>query len=453
MKSETFIVRANKDKDTRQVITCSIEDILVKELPISVVFFYRKSFHYDALMNSLKEVLSDFPVFAGRLKNVNNNLCIHCNNKGVLFSVRKEDCTLDHFLDKLPTIQTKRLVDTIDPKKAISNQNALMTIKLTSFICGGMALGVCWHHSIGDMHTFMYFMKAWSNTVNKKEYILPLIVREREEYIPIEIKPEKIDKTISSVRYLDTIEYFRLMFYLLFQAWNKVPLVFYFSENELKNMKQNFSEITNQKLSKNDVLCAHLFSIISDLDKYKKERYLTIPVNYRSRTNLPSNILGNFVSCINILNSQRVAPFQLAKDLRTSVDNFKHHMNLFSTREYIEHNGGIRKINRFFDTYFEKNIDPLKRALLISNWANFGVYDVIFGESNPIFFTFFGSYLIPWLSSIYEGFSNNGLIYSAVLPSKLAKKLMQDDNLGKIHKYRARKEAMPELVGKLGWLL
>ncbi len=443
MKSETFLVQANNH--TQQLITCATVDRLVKNFPVSVVFFYRKSIHHNILIDALKKVLSDFPIFAGTLKNIDGNLYIDCNNKGVLFSVTKEDCTLNQILNELPIIEKKRLVDIINPKKVISDQSPIITIKIKNFTCGGMSIGVCWHHSIGDMHTFMCFMKAWSNTVNKEEYVLPLIVRERDKYL--EANLEKDENLTPGVRYLKTIKLLKLFFYMLLPAQNKLSFGFYFSEKELKNMREEFSAKTGQKLSRNDVLCAHIFSIIAELDAYNKKRYLSIAVNYRARTKLPQNILGNFVSSINILTNQRVDPFQLAKDLRASVDNFQRlHMNFFSTKKYIEQNGGIKQIDRFVPT----SIDPLKRTLLVTNWTNFGVYELTFGDSELFYFTPFGDAPLPWLSVIVEGFSNNGLVYYAALPSKLAKKLMQKNNLSKIHKYREQKEIIPEQIGKLG---
>ena len=141
---------------------------------------------------------------------------------------------------------------------------------------------------------------------------------------------------------------------------------------------------------------------------------------------------------------------ELANDLRKSLDNFGHlHMDFFSTKEYIEQKGGVKRIDKFV----LKGVDPGRRGLVITSWAKFGVYDVVFGESKPFFFMPLSDFPVPWISSIVEGFSNDGLLYSADLPTKLAKKLMQEDNLNKIHKYRDDKEVMPELAGKLGWLL
>ncbi len=446
MKQQTFIVQANRH--VQQVITCSVADQFTKNIPVPVVFFYRESFEYQELIECLKEVLSDFPIFAGILKQERHNLYIDCNNQGVQFEIKTEDSTLNQILEEFTTIKKDKLINMINPQKVISSQSFVMNIQLTYFACGGMALGICWHHSVGDMHTFMQFMKAWSNSVNKKEYTPPLIVQERNKYL--EDKIEESNNDTPGVRYLSGIELLKLVFYSLFQARDKISLRFYFSENELNNMKQSFSENTTINLSINDVLCAHLFSIISELDDYNQERYLSIAINYRYRINLPKNLLGNFVSSIDIVSNQITQPLQIAEELRMSVDNFRQRqMNFLATKKFIEEKGGLKNLNRFIS----KGIDPLKRTLLITSWANFGTYDITFGDSKPFYFSSFGEYPFPWLSSITEGFSKNGRIYSVLVPSKLAKKLMQDDNLRKIHSYRDDKEVMPELVRKLEWLL
>ncbi|MEA5534979.1 acyltransferase [Crocosphaera sp. XPORK-15E] len=445
METATFLVQANNNN--QQTIACSITDQLLKNLPVSVIFCYKKGIDNNLLIDSLKEVLSNFPLFAGTLININQILHIDCNNQGVHFSITKENGTLDQIIKELPTIQKKRLINTINPKKVISDQSPILTIKLTNFACGGMILGVCWHHSIGDMHTFMYLMKAWSNTLNKKEYVLPLIVKERDNYLQENL--EKNSNIMPGVRYLNTRELFKLFSYFLLSARNKLSLQFYFSQNELNNMKKEFLERNQKKLSVNDVLCSHVFSIISDLDSYNTKRTLAILVDYRVRTNLPQNLLGNFISSIKILTDQNINCFQLATELRESVDNFQErHMDIFSTQEYIEKNGGIKKIDKFLKT----SIDPINRTLLISNWTKLGVYDIIFENSKPFYFTPFGDYPFPWLSSVCEGFSNDGLLYSVILPSKLAKKLMQENNIQRIHKYRDQSEVMPTLVEQLEWL-
>ena len=455
MKAENFLVRA--DRHVNQIVTCSILDRLFQNLPVSVVFFYRESIESDVLVNALKKVLSDFSIFAGTLKNINNDLCIDCNNRGVLFSVVRSDSTIDRILDEFPIIDKQELVDLINPKQSISNQSPVMTVKLTYSTCGGMLMGICWHHSIGDMYTFMQLMQAWSSSTNQQEYEIPITLHDRDKYL--QSKLEQNDCAVSGVRYLSIRESLELELYMSSEARNKIVLQFYFSDDEINNMKQELSEQAARKLSKNDVLCSHLFGIISELDGdnspkerlHQRAKSLSIVVNYRSRLELSPNILGNFVSWLDISTSKQVDPVRLSQNIRDSIDNFQRlHMDFFATKNYINENGGIEKIDRFII----KGIDPINRTLLITNWSNFGVYDVIFGDSQPFYFATLSEELpFPWLSVINEGFANSGLIYTVVLPSKLAKNLIQDDNLQKIHRYRDRHEVMPEVVEKLGWLL
>lgn len=446
MKPTKFLVQANSHE--QQLITCGIEDQLLKKFPISVVFFYQKSVPHHTLVEALKEILSDFPLFAGTLKNINGNLCIDCNNQGILFSVNKDNDTLAQILQQLRNIQQKKLINSINPQQVISNQSPIMTIQLTYFACGGMALGVSWHHSIGDMHSFICFMKAWSNKVNQEKYVLPLIIQQRDKYLQENL--QKNENLSSGVRYLKLKEFLQLIFYLLLPVKNKRVLQIYFSEDELKNMKQDFLVKTAQNLSTNDVFCAYLLGILSELDPSSEIKSLSIAVNYRSRMKLPENILGNFISFMTLINNQKFEPLQLAQNLRASIDNFPQlHMNFFSTQKYIEQNGGQKKIDRFLYT----GIDPMKNQLLITNWSKFGVYDINFLDSKPIYFTPFSDSPFPWLSVIVEGFFNQGLIYSVALPNKLANILMHKDTIRKIHQYRDRQEIIPEFIQKLEWLL
>ena len=446
MNSQTFLVRANKH--TPHIVSCSTTDILLKNLPVPVVFFYRQAIDRDTLIDSLKQLLSDFPIFAGRLKSINDNLIIDCNNRGVEVCVTKENLPLEQLLQELPTIKRSRLVNTIDPKKAIADGSPITTIKIAYFADGGMTIGVCWHHSIGDMQTFICMMRAWSKIVNGREYDLPLIVLERDKHL--ESYLEKNNNVNPNIRYLKIKELLNLLLYKLFPARNKVNLKFYFSDSELINMKDRISSQADRKLSKNSALCSHVAYFVSNLDAYDKKRKLAIAVNYRTRIALQPNILGNFVSSINVPIERGFKPFQIAENIKESIDSFAElHLDYFSTKEYIEQNGGMKNNARFIST----TIDPLKRTLLITNWSNFGVYDIVFGDSKPFYFSYFGNSPFPWLSSIVEGFDGRGLIYSVWLPKKLAKKIMQESNLNEIHQYRDGKEVLPEYVTKIEWLL
>ena len=309
---DPFFVQATNHH--QQLIRCNISDQLLSNIAVPVVFFYEKSIDYNLMIESLKEVLNDFPVFAGIMRNIDNYLHIDCNNKGVLFSITKDDCILGVVIKELLNTKAERLVNIINAKKTIRDQSPIMTIKLNYYACGGMSLGVCWHHAIGDMHTFMLFMKAWSNKANNKVYNFPLIVKDRDEYLQLNLKNN--NNKVSGVRFLKTIDLLELVFYMLLNSDNYLPLVIYFSENELRNMQEEFSKMNDKKLTVNDSLCSHLFDLITKFDDYDKDRYLSVVINYRDRVKLPLNILGNFISTIIIPNKKIANSFHLAKNIR-----------------------------------------------------------------------------------------------------------------------------------------
>ncbi|MBE9060501.1 acyltransferase [cf. Phormidesmis sp. LEGE 11477] len=443
--STPLLVRASQQ--TPQVITCSITDRFVERFSISVAFFYREKLSYKLLIVALEKVLIDFPIFSGRLKRVNNDLLIDCNNEGVQFSFCFENGSLVQALEDLSQTNLKKLVDPLIAKDVLAGQSPVLTIRFTQFDCEGTALGICWHHSLGDMHTFMRFMKAWSATVNGEKYAPPLVAKDRHSYFQRRITRK--EKASSSVRYLKLEEWLRLTCYMITTGRQKTSIKIYFSDNEIENMKRVFSRQARQALSRNDVLCAHLFGLITDLDNYKEDRCLAIALNYRNRTGLSQGLLGNLIDTVDIVLPQDACPFVVAQAIRKGIENFEtEHLSVMSTHRYVEDNGGVRKIQRFVS----RGVDPMRRSILMTNWSKFGVYDISFLEANPLYFTSVDDLPVPWICTIVEGFSNQGLICSAHLPAKLVQKLKQPNMLKRLHQYRDPKETHPSQIENLAWL-
>ena len=436
-------------KHTPVSIRCSVTDKLLSNIPVSVVFFYKQGIPLDDLVEALSQVLIDFPVFAGVIDSINDDLYINCNNQGVHFSVTKNDRRLDDMLKLLPQLKQKHLVDLVNPKKAKSGKSPIFTIRVTRFACGGMAIGACWHHSIGDMHTFMYLMRAWSDTMNHMEYEKPLIVEDRDEYSASTMDLEDNHHDNSGIRYLEGKELIRFMLYMMFRARNKREIMYYFSESELRNMCHAYSEKAGMQLSRNDTLCAHLFGIINEIDVPTPNRLLSIAVDYRRRTNLPRQLLGNYITSLRFNENQNPDSNTLARNIRTSVNDFKNQFDYFASKNYLEQHPRGNQSGRFI----AKAIDPLNRALLITNWAGFGVYDVSFNGARPFFFTPLDAFPFPWLTSISEGPENQGLVYNANLPNHLCDKLVQKNNVQRVHQYQDPNESRPESISQLKWLL
>lgn len=448
-KASSQFIRAKRvaQPDCRTVI-CSTIDQLFKGMAVPVTFFYEEHLNISVLRESLETVLADFSIFAGRLKAVDHKLLLECNNAGVQFSHQTLNGSTAQMLKEIPTVDWQQFVDMIDPKRAIARQEPLLTVKVSHFTAGGTALGLCWHHALGDMHTFMQLMKAWSAAANGLSYEPPIAIEDRNVYIESQVADN--GNNTPTIRYLDTRSLIGLMSYMLFRARRKTFARFYFSEDELNNMKQTLSQKAGQKLSRNDALCAHLCSWTAEFTPDWSGRYFGMPINCRVKTQLSKQALGNFIEVAMIRVDEGIQTHLLAKKIRHVVSNFEsQYVSYFANLACIEKQGK-EKISRFIS----RGVDPVNKTLTITNWTRFGVYDIIFSGSKPVYFTPSptGGSSPPWLALIVEGFSQQGLLYSAGLPSKTMKRLMRPDALQKLHQYRSAEKSLSPLA-QLPWVL
>ena len=170
----------------------------------------------------------------------------------------------------------------------------------------------------------------------------------------------------------------------------------------------------------------------------------------KKRTQLSKQALGNFIEIVPISVDSNAESYRLAKTIRGIVDNFEaQHLGYFANLSLVEDKGGIEQLSRFIN----QGVDPINESLTVTNWTNFGIYDIAFCGQKPFCFQLFDNAPFPWLSSIMEGFSNRGLLYSAVLPSTMMKKVTQPDALRALHRYRSAEDPKLDQLARLPWLL
>jgi hypothetical protein len=428
---QVFLVKALEHQ--QQSIKCSLNDHFVSCTPVPVVFFYRAIIASNLIVEALQKVLQDFPIFAGILVKRSHQLYIDCNNQGVQVKITHSDTSLFQILSNIKHLQKATFVDLINPTQTFRKHMPLLNIKL-SYYSDGMAIGYCWHHSVGDMSTFMEFLKAISACAQGKNYQKSLIVEDREDYLKqwvtnqIQITREKQSTNLKYLTFTD-------IFYFLKQIFlPKRSVYLYFNNDEIENLRETLSNKVGQKLSRNDVLCAHLLDLLTICRKDDSTRHnTTIVVNIRTRIGILTNVLGNYLGAVSVsfLKSNNVEV--IARDINLSVKNFLNNSFHFNeTQEFVQKCGGIKKINRIIPEAFL----PKNKNLIISNWTNFGVYSIDFGICIPYLFLPVGETPLPWVSCIVEGFDNEGLLITMVLPSKVGKQLEHPSICSRIHSYR-----------------
>lgn len=423
---DLYLVRAKKHQHSS--IKCSLGDHFVFHTPVSVVFFYRKSIPAELFIHALEHVLNDFPVFAGILFYQQEHLNIDCNNQGVQLRIVHSQDSLFDSLDEIQKLKTRSFIDAIHPKKFLRQRKPVLTIKL-SYYEDGLAIGYCWHHSVGDMATFMQFLTALSAFAKGESYSLPIIAADRDEYLSQWTQNRSVTNLMSGR--LSILGFFDILRFVTQIYLPKKNLYLYFSASEMSNLKNSLSIQAGKDLTRNDALCAHLLNLVSQCRKDKVSSYnMSVVLNFRERIGIPGNALGNFVDALAFKHTQPWKTELVASSIHAAVQGYKS-FNSTAIKEFLQNNGGIKNIARIIPQDFL----PQHKNLIITNWSNFEVYSIDFGVIKPSLFLPVGQALLPWVSCIVEGFENKGLLTNLALPRKVADRLSHPAMQAQIHKY------------------
>ncbi|CAL1352915.1 unnamed protein product [Linum trigynum] len=125
----------------------------------------RGFFNCRVLKESLSQALITFFPVAGRLAQAQDGTGrfeIDCNGQGVLFVEAETDVTISELGDFQPAPELMQLVPQVDFSKGISSF-PLLLVQVTRFRCGGVCLGIGYHHAVSDGKGFYNLLTAWSS--------------------------------------------------------------------------------------------------------------------------------------------------------------------------------------------------------------------------------------------------------------------------------------------------
>ncbi|XP_030517275.1 acetyl-CoA-benzylalcohol acetyltransferase-like [Rhodamnia argentea] len=171
IESKKLIKPSAPTVDHLRKLKISFIDQFQLPIYIGVIFFYssKNDVHYPSfvpiserfrlLEKALRETLTLFYPLAGRY--VEEKCLVECDDQGVEFLEAKADGTLDQFLhgetdpdDVLSHLATQ-------PHQMDLIGSPLVVVQMTTFTCGGMAVGLHISHRIADMHTISSFLSTW----------------------------------------------------------------------------------------------------------------------------------------------------------------------------------------------------------------------------------------------------------------------------------------------------
>ena len=430
---------------TGAVVRCGLMDTVLADLAVSVVYFFAEAVDEQRLADGLARALERIPVFGGRLRTVDGALEIVCDGSGVPMDSYDVDESLAEAMGRV-TLPGAELVDHVQAARARAGGLPLLTVRVSRLADGGTALGVSWHHALGDVQTFVLLMRAWSAAVEGGRLPEVELVADHDAHLDRVLPPEDCGRPGFRLTEPEEAEFLAREVASSVRANRTVQV--YFGDAETDRMRQAFIAAAGRKLSAGDVLCAHVVCAIRELDGDVETRGLTVPVNVRRPLGLPDTVVGNLLSEIHLDCAGGGGPEQLAVELREAVQDFTtSHLNLRANTAFLAAIGRER-----LGECAPLGFDPARRRFTFSNWSRFGAYGISFGGLRPVFFSPAANLQLPWVSWMVEGFENTGSLFTVVLPTRLAGRLRSTEGSAVLHRFRAAGDVLPataEAVRKL----
>ncbi|KAM7269511.1 hypothetical protein ACFE04_025008 [Oxalis oulophora] len=227
----------------------------------------------NRLKQSLSEVLTDFYPLAGCVK---ENFYVDCNDQGVPYKEARVNCRLSDVVGNPVPGELRKLV----PFELDNAKEFLAGVQFNVFECGGIGIGVCVSHKIGDALSLFTFVKTLA-AVSREEKNIP-----HPEFISAKLFPPKnvsgFKTTIGIVKN------------------NIVTKRFVFKSSEIESIRRIYTLQNRRPPSRVEALSAFIWSrfvAATKINKPHPDRFYTIlhAVNLRPRIDpsLPEHSFGN----------------------------------------------------------------------------------------------------------------------------------------------------------------
>ncbi|KAL7145699.1 hypothetical protein ABFS83_07G104800 [Erythranthe nasuta] len=348
------------------------------------IFFYdpilsnnRKQQIMLQLAESLSEILPKFYPLAGRY--IKNDGFVDCSDQGVEFVEAEaidDDVDFNDLVSKMEMEELNLLLSRTPHQIDESPKDPLLSIQVTEFKCGGLAIGVSVSHRIFDGYSFGMFVDAWSTANNNHPNpcgeikICPC-------FDLATMFPGYGPRPGPSVT----------------RSYRPSPIVkkFSFNKDAIASARSKLVTRPNSYYSRVRVVSAVLAKALIGVDRAKhggKSRTYLIcqAVNMRGRTTPPVHkySCGNFALMSaaqfsetreNIIGVQELVDNMgdsVIKTLADIAEALSQSVKLHSTIKEISTNIMVKKSTG------EVNV------IYFTDWSKFGLYDVDFGWGKPV---------------------------------------------------------------------
>ncbi|KAJ0094107.1 hypothetical protein Patl1_16844 [Pistacia atlantica] len=338
-----------------------------------LLLFY--SFNGDAadshrLKKSLSDTLTHFFPLAGRVK---DNIEIDCSDYGAVYVEARVACLLSDFLKQPNADALKEFLPVEVDSTEAAGRDALLLVQSSFFSCGGVAIGVCLSHKLGDAATLSTFIKSWAAANIGSE------LQQRPLYIASSLFPTmSFSEGVLPPPAL-----------LNFTKGKCVVKRFVFDAPKIAALKSIAASASVQQPTRVEVVTALIWKCAMNASRsnsgFSKLSLLSQSVNIRRRTEppLPDDSIGNLVGYFPAQKDESDIELQgLVRELRTGKQDF--------SKKYV------KKLQS--EVAYEEITESLKEELcmlishdmefyICTSLCNFSFYDIDFGWGKPTWVT------------------------------------------------------------------
>lgn len=418
-------------------IRCNVADAIVANLAMHIVFFFERHLDTHVLAGAFAQALTNLPVFAGRMAIDNRGMRIRCDGRGVPFTSVSSGRTLQEAIHAASNDTGGWLIDPVNGPVARWGRGPLCTVRVTHLADDATAIGVSWHHAIGDIQTLMHLMNAWAAAAAGKSVAQPLIVEDRVDYLDKHLPADGAAEP--GVRCLGLVELARSAVYLAKDARKQRTLSCYFGDDEIARLREAYESRT--RLSANDAVCAHISEAVMQADTTVDRRTLAIAVNARSRCGLDPMLVGNIITTLNVDVQRGEAARSIAERIRDHVDHFADaHCDMRINQRFLDGAGALRAARCVTVSF-----NPARWNPVITNWSGFGAYRVQFEAANPCYYTPLMKLPVAGGGVLTEGSGGRGLVFQMALPPKEFEAMCTPAMQAHLHRLRRADDRIPAL--------
>ncbi|PPS00749.1 hypothetical protein GOBAR_AA19923 [Gossypium barbadense] len=341
------------------------------------------------LKESLSETLTLFYPLAGRIK---DHLSIDCNDEGAYYVEARVNRPLCEFLNLTDSPYVSQLLPAEPTWTATTAGGYIAMIQVTTFACGGIAIGAFLSHVIADGPAATKFISSWAALTRKCGEEAPCPNFDASLVFP------------QSVAYPREATFLALLSRFVKKGkWKSRRIIFDASAIAALKAKTASSSVPDP--TRVEVVSALLSKCIKATFKAKsdiqKSTLITHIVNLRrrARPQIPKHSMGNFL-CL-------AAALVTAKE--TELDNLVCHLRKEIRKidgdliTALQGDGGLLKYCEYMKEIGKGTNDNID-IILFSSWCNFGLYEIDFGWGKP-----------TWVTCATESNSEIGMVNTIVL--------------------------------------